>query len=243
MSEQTWRIELGAAERRWRRRFRIVIAISAVVALLPTAVLAATTFTDVPPSHTFRTDISRVAEAGITAGCGGGKYCPDAEVTRGQMAAFLARTGSRAAYGPYTQGDPLPTLSNDANAPTALTSVTVKAGNVKGGTAFVTLIGSVGSYVWAETGLPVRSVFWVREVGTTAAHGMISSQIDAFDEPTGGVGTNNATVVAVVPVSTGVDHTFELVGWRIGSTSVSAYANLAAIVTPFSEDGDAVLNP
>lgn len=29
--------------------------------------------------------------AGITAGCGGGNYCPNNPVTRGQMAVFLAK--------------------------------------------------------------------------------------------------------------------------------------------------------
>jgi S-layer homology domain len=36
-------------------------------------------------------DINRVAAAGITSGCGGGRYCPDLSVTREQMAAFLHR--------------------------------------------------------------------------------------------------------------------------------------------------------
>jgi hypothetical protein len=36
-------------------------------------------------------DINRVAAAGITSGCGGGRYCPDLSVTREQMAAFLRR--------------------------------------------------------------------------------------------------------------------------------------------------------
>jgi hypothetical protein len=36
-------------------------------------------------------NINRFAEAEITSGCGGGKYCPDGAVTRGQMAAFLHR--------------------------------------------------------------------------------------------------------------------------------------------------------
>jgi S-layer family protein len=31
-----------------------------------------------------------LASAGITGGCGPGSYCPDAAVTRGQMAVFLA---------------------------------------------------------------------------------------------------------------------------------------------------------
>ncbi len=36
-------------------------------------------------------DINRLAEAGITNGCGGGRYCPNEAVTRDQMASFLAR--------------------------------------------------------------------------------------------------------------------------------------------------------
>ncbi|MGQ0847897.1 MAG: S-layer homology domain-containing protein [Actinomycetota bacterium] len=36
-------------------------------------------------------DIAAVAAAGITSGCGGGRYCPTNPVTREQMATFLAR--------------------------------------------------------------------------------------------------------------------------------------------------------
>lgn len=36
--------------------------------------------------------INRVAAAGITAGCGAGRFCPTGTVTRGQMAAFLNRS-------------------------------------------------------------------------------------------------------------------------------------------------------
>ena len=35
--------------------------------------------------------INRLAAAGITNGCGGGKYCPSQSVTREEMAAFLHR--------------------------------------------------------------------------------------------------------------------------------------------------------
>lgn len=38
-----------------------------------------------------QTDINRLAESGITGGCAPGRFCPDAGVTRGQMAAFLHR--------------------------------------------------------------------------------------------------------------------------------------------------------
>ncbi len=47
-------------------------------------------FTDTT-SSIFKTDIDRLAAAGITSGCGAGKFCPNDGVTRGQMAAFLNR--------------------------------------------------------------------------------------------------------------------------------------------------------
>ncbi|MDP3984061.1 MAG: S-layer homology domain-containing protein, partial [Acidimicrobiia bacterium] len=39
----------------------------------------------------FEDDIEALAAAGITKGCGEGAFCPDAYVTRGEMAAFLHR--------------------------------------------------------------------------------------------------------------------------------------------------------
>ena len=51
----------------------------------------AATFGDVPTNHPYFQFIEALAESGITAGCGGGNYCPDNPVTRGQMAVFLAK--------------------------------------------------------------------------------------------------------------------------------------------------------
>jgi S-layer homology domain len=52
---------------------------------------ATATFGDVPASHTYFRAIEALAASGITGGCGSGNYCPDKNVTRGEMAAFLAR--------------------------------------------------------------------------------------------------------------------------------------------------------
>jgi hypothetical protein len=51
---------------------------------------ASATFADVPTSHPFFQFVEALAASGITAGCGGGNFCPDAPITRGQMAVFLA---------------------------------------------------------------------------------------------------------------------------------------------------------
>lgn len=51
---------------------------------------ATATFLDVPTTSGQFRFVEALVAAGITAGCGGGNYCPDAPVTRGQMAVFLA---------------------------------------------------------------------------------------------------------------------------------------------------------
>ncbi len=48
-------------------------------------------FTDVPCPSPFADWIEQLAAEGITGGCGGGNYCPQNTVTRGQMAAFLVK--------------------------------------------------------------------------------------------------------------------------------------------------------
>jgi len=51
-------------------------------------------FGDVPCASPFSRWIDELANRGITAGCGGGNYCPSGSVSRGQMAVFLSTTFS-----------------------------------------------------------------------------------------------------------------------------------------------------
>ena len=81
------------------RRSSIVLVALTVLLAFPLGVLASHTFGDVPNSNPFHNDIDAIAEAGVTTGCGGGNYCPKANVTREQMAAFMNRLG---ALGPGT---------------------------------------------------------------------------------------------------------------------------------------------
>ena len=50
-----------------------------------------TSFSDVPSGSTFQSYIEAIYNNGITIGCGNGDYCPSADVSRDQMAAFLVR--------------------------------------------------------------------------------------------------------------------------------------------------------
>jgi hypothetical protein len=57
----------------------------------PPAVGTTSGFNDVPTSHSFAAWIKQLAFEEITSGCGGGNFCPDAPVTREQMAIFLLK--------------------------------------------------------------------------------------------------------------------------------------------------------
>jgi hypothetical protein len=68
---------LGGARIFWRRQV--------------SAAPATATFADVPTTHPFFRTIEALSASGITAGCGPGHFCPNQNVTRGEMAALLAR--------------------------------------------------------------------------------------------------------------------------------------------------------
>jgi hypothetical protein len=82
------------------RRLTIVCATVALALGAPLGVVLAAHFNDVPNSSPFHGDIQVLAAAGVTAGCGGGNFCPKANVTREQMAAFMNRLGALAANKP-----------------------------------------------------------------------------------------------------------------------------------------------
>ena len=57
----------------------------------PPTCVAGVPFSDVTCSTTFDPWIEQFSRDGITAGCGGGKYCPGSPVTRDQMAVFIEK--------------------------------------------------------------------------------------------------------------------------------------------------------
>ncbi|WP_456373468.1 S-layer homology domain-containing protein, partial [Thiolapillus sp.] len=59
-----------------------------------------TVFADVPASYWAASWVEQLVADGVTSGCGGGNYCPDADITRAQMAIFLLRAKHGASYTP-----------------------------------------------------------------------------------------------------------------------------------------------
>jgi S-layer family protein len=57
-------------------------------------------FPDVPCSSSFAPWVNELVARGVTAGCGGGNYCPTNPTTREQMAVFLLKTREGSGYTP-----------------------------------------------------------------------------------------------------------------------------------------------
>ena len=79
------------------RRPTLILILAVAALAFPLGVLASHQFSDVPTSASYHDDVESLVEAGITAGCGGGNFCPTNAVTRAQMAQFLTRGLSRVA--------------------------------------------------------------------------------------------------------------------------------------------------
>jgi hypothetical protein len=87
-------------QRRHRRphrgRFFLIGCIALLAALAPLGLLAGSSqpFADVDPNSVHYTNIIAIRQAGITNGCNpaANLYCPNNNVTRQEMASFLART-------------------------------------------------------------------------------------------------------------------------------------------------------
>lgn len=75
----------------------------------------AVTPTPTPPPHStgFQDWIYEFVKEGFTSGCGGGSYCPDAGVTRAQMAVFILRAVHGPTYIPPFCASNTPPVFND----------------------------------------------------------------------------------------------------------------------------------
>ena len=212
-------------------RTAVVAALVAAVVAFPLGVLANHQFTDVPNSYTFHGDIDHVYDARITNGCSATKYCPEDNVTRGQMAAFLERTGGR-----VTSDDGFGALTGT---PTTTASVTIRAGNVTGGTAFVLLQATGYAYTSGndETGCNAgcRAVLRIYQgaspVSTYGATVMQNTSATIQE-------LGSLTVSTVVAIPTGVNTTFDLKQYEdLGAGTLYAVTTFVATYFPFGGTG------
>jgi hypothetical protein len=128
----------------------ITTVIAVVIATaVSTVAIASHTFTDVPDTNTFHEDIAWLADNRVTIGCNppeNTEYCPDENVTREQMAAFMRRLAGT--FGAVEDGvtDDSANVSIDGTTAVSLAEIEV----TPRAEADVTLNGSV--HIAAQTG-------------------------------------------------------------------------------------------
>ena len=241
-------------ERRWwsaGRRPRLAKTLSRVglVALmlaLPVMVSASHQFTDVPTSHTFHTVISRIYGARLTTGCSSTRFCPSANVSRGQMAAFLARGLGRAGGGDFGEDD------NDWAAfldGTPVAAADLSAGGTSGGIAHAWATATVNVWTNEPNVCPceVQAYLLNETTGETSStfFAMTGSEMAPEDpeDPDSPYAEVLLSTSYLFTVDSGVSNQYLMIARVIPTTAptepfVSGYrATMQAIYVPFSSTG------
>jgi hypothetical protein len=229
---------IGGAARPRRSRRWIALPVALVMAIAPLSiVLANHLFPDVLDSNPHHTTITRIAMAGITAGCEGTEnYCPSEPVARDQMATFLHRGLGRAA------GD-WGTVSVAADTNVTVASLTITPGyasnKLPGANGFLKIDGAVTLFEAAADTCDCRVRVEIIVDGVDAGPTQY-----AFLPNDAGAQFGDAAITALVPVSANGARTVILrVNQYIGAETLSAYASLTALYVPFGSTGTDLLAP
>lgn len=211
-----------------RLRSALLVALVAASLAFPLGVLASHQFGDVPNSNIFHDNISAIAGAGVTAGCGGGNFCPSATVTREQMAAFMQRGFGRAAQDSVI-------VDFAANTPTTVLSTTITPGLVGSGTQFIKADASVSLYVETASGCLCYYLVHLTLDGVPFTNDQYVS-----------VGASKEVVIVsvtgVVAVTSSAEQTIGVVvNEYAGTLTTRAYGNLTAMTAPFGSTGGSTL--
>jgi hypothetical protein len=238
------------------RRVAILLATVALALTVPLAVFASHQFTDVPNSNLYHADIDALVDSGVTTGCGGGRYCPKAYVTREQMAAFMNRLGALApgktpvvnatTVDRYDAND-LIRVAGDSG-PANLVAITATFSTFQNAADIVINAPSAGFVL-------VNGAISVQNAAATCAGFVCGNFVRLQNTTTGTIapyvvvdahGTTNpngtASVSFAFPVSAG-NNTFQLQIARASAGQSPSYFSpqITGLFTPFGSSGGATL--
>jgi hypothetical protein len=235
---------------RSRHQLRRLIVAGVVILLLavPIGVNASHQFSDVPTSSTFHSQISTLYGARITGGCGGGKFCPNASVTRGQMAAFLVRgLGRMAGDEVYEEDD---SWVNVTDGYQGVASTDLVSGGGTGGTGLVLATGSFSAWTDEAGVCPCEVQLYIVNdstgEGSQTYLGTIGSEFAPADPNVPNdvpLASTTVTVSTMFTVGAVPTNHFDLVTKVIPSTLPSTpsksgwVATLQTVWVPFDENG------
>jgi hypothetical protein len=218
-----------------RNRVRAPRRVAAIVLALaigvPATALAADLFADVPGTNVFKNEIEALAGAGITAGCGGGNFCPTTTITREQEAAFLNRALPRVAR------TAIPTVSVAPNTTVPVGSVSIRVGGTNslaiGANQFVKVDVTYTLYGTPTSVCPCNFRVDLRESGVSenGNDGVTFGQI-----PTGST-QQTVTLSRVFEATPGVHQYNVTMLWTGTGTMTAQYGSIIATTIPFGYDG------
>jgi len=219
------------------------IGIVALMLALPVMVSASHQFTDVPTSHTFHTAISRLYGARLTTGCTSTKFCPGANVTRGQMAAFLNRGLGRGAVdvGGTGTADDWAAFDNEI-----LAVVDLLHGGAPGGTGHVLVTATASAYTTLAGTCPCELALWLVNADTgeesSGAYQIIADVPGPPDSEGLSWYETSASMSYLFTVPSGVTNTYVL-GASLNPTTpptgdvAGAEWSMSAVYVPFGATG------
>lgn len=219
------------------KRLRLAVPLALIVAAVPALIVFAShQFADVPDAHPFHDNVSNLANSGITRGCGGGNFCPQSEVSRGQMAAFLTRGLGR---GTGSSGS----VNFLEAATTYAASVTMKTGGTTGGTGFVLVTASATAYTDAAGDCPCEVGVYV----DGPAESSPAVYFDVSDTATPTTYRNGSGSVGwVFPAPSGVNQTFnvavDVAATNAMPTGGVVEGSITAVYVPFGSTGTSTLS-
>jgi hypothetical protein len=179
---------------RFRRLTWTIAGTLAVVMAVPLAVVAAHSFNDVPDSNVFHGSIGWLKDNGVTVGCNppaNTEFCPEDNVTREQMAAFMRRFSQTMGNTGANVNDSADTIATTGTTYVQLMSIEA----TPTAEATITLNGHVtlskptsgdGSYqaIVARdscTGTVVASAGWMGAINTEATTESTTLALTGFD--------------------------------------------------------------
>ena len=238
---RSWWARAAARPRLAKRLTRVGLV--ALMLALPVMVSASHQFSDVPTSHTFHAAIAKLYGARLTAGCTATKFCPNANVTRGQMAAFLNRGLGRGAGGAAGTGleDDWATFDNNV-----LASLDLLHGGAPGGTGHVLVTASASAYTTLGGTCPCEFAVWLVNADTGEESAGSFTVISNVPTPPDSELTvwyeGTASVSYLFTVPSGVTHSY-LLGAAMNPTTpptgdvAGAEWNISAVYIPFGATG------
>jgi hypothetical protein len=212
-----------------RRRILVLTFLAVLAVAIPAS--AQTTFSDVSSGNVHRTQIGQVADAGISDGCGGGRYCPQRALQRDQMASFFTRGAGHA-----VSDDSVTTLvPGDGDVNGVPVSVDVTGPGVSGGSQQVVLQGSVSVYAdGAVDGCPCEvEAFIYRARGEL--QGPTSWSVLAGDPASSGASSVSVPVTWATTIDSGRAEEYRVAVFVDGTqqSSLRAEGTLTAVTAPF----------